>query len=66
MPMPSAPTIGRDESKVFMAAMKPFFAALVVRLAAEQVLLGHAAILEHQLRRLRRADAHLVLDLAAR
>ena len=33
-------------------------------LAAEQVLLGHAAVLEHELRGLVRAEAHLVLDLA--
>src|SRR5437667_154318 len=35
------------------------------RICTAPVHLGHAAIFQHQLRRLRRADAHLVLDLAA-
>ena len=63
MPTAIAPTSGRVLSKVFIAVMKPSFERVGL-LAAEQVLLGHAAVLEHQLRGLVGAEAHLLLDLA--
>src|SRR5690349_9993498 len=60
--MPSAPaaTAGRVASKVFIAPLKPLPPTAG---AAENIVVGDTAVLEHQRRGIRGTDAMLMLEL---